>query len=376
MKENMKILELCEYSAGICGTFARVKQEAELLSKNGHEVRIFSSNLTKGTDEIAKSEDKIGKVLIRRFPSTKLGGESFIYWNFEKEALELKPDVIIAHVYRHIHTSKALRVAEKLGKQGRKCKVFLVSHASFTQETRSILGRMAVGYYDKFIGPGKLKKFDKIIHISNWEVTYLLALGVEKGKLEYVPNGILPEYFGAIGKKEDNKILFLGRVSPIKDIETLIKSLKFVKTYVEVDIVGPAEEKYLIKLKDMLANEKIYGKVNFLPPIYDINEKIKKIDSCKVFVLPSKREGMSVALIEALARKRIVIASDNPAAKDLIQDGKNGFLFGIGNEKALAEKIDLALSGKNDKIRVEARKSVLQFSWDKVIKKLEKILAG
>src|SRR3989339_817852 len=315
MKENMKILELCEYSAGICGTFARVKQEAELLSKNGHEVRIFSSNLTKGTDEIAKSEDKIGKVLIRRFPSTKLGGESFIYWNFEKEALELKPDVIIAHVYKNIH-------------------------------------------------------------ISNWEVPYLLALGVEKGKLEYVPNGILPEYFGAIGKKEDNKILFLGRVSPIKDIETLIKSLKFVKTYVEVDIVGPAEEKYLIKLKDMLANEKIYGKVNFLPPIYDINEKIKKIDSCKVFVLPSKREGMSVALIEALARKRIVIASDNPAAKDLIQDGKNGFLFGIGNEKALAEKIDLALSGKNDKIRVEARKSVLQFSWDKVIKNLEKILAG
>src|SRR3989339_162283 len=107
-----------------------------------------------------------------------------------------------------------------------------------------------------------------------------------------------------------------------------------------------------------------------------VNKKIKKIDSCKVFVLPSKREGMSVALIEALARKRIVIASDNPAAKDLIQDGKNGFLFGIGNEKALAEKIDLALSGKNDKIRVEARKSVLQFSWDKVIKKLEKILAG
>ena len=73
---------------------------------------------------------------------------------------EYKPDVIIAHVYRHIHTSKALKIAKKL-----KCKVFLVTHAPFVpgDTTRSFLSKIAVRFYDKFIGPGKLKRFDKVI---------------------------------------------------------------------------------------------------------------------------------------------------------------------------------------------------------------------
>ncbi len=78
----MKILELTNYSAGICGVWNRVKEEAARLSKKNHEVVVFSSNFTKGSDEIAKSKDKIGGVLIRRFPARKLGGESFMKWDF------------------------------------------------------------------------------------------------------------------------------------------------------------------------------------------------------------------------------------------------------------------------------------------------------
>ncbi|MEK6848555.1 MAG: hypothetical protein AABX65_02900 [Nanoarchaeota archaeon] len=63
----MKILELTNYSAGICGVFQRVKQEAELLSKK-HEVMIFSSNATKGSKEIAKPEDLLNGIKIKRFP--------------------------------------------------------------------------------------------------------------------------------------------------------------------------------------------------------------------------------------------------------------------------------------------------------------------
>ena len=91
----MKILELCNYSAGICGVWNRVKEESERLSKLGHEVKIFSSNLEKGTNKIVSEDDIIGDVLIRRFSARRLGGESFMLWNFEEEALKFKPDVII-----------------------------------------------------------------------------------------------------------------------------------------------------------------------------------------------------------------------------------------------------------------------------------------
>ena len=97
---------------------------------------------------------------------------------------------------------------------------------------------------------------------------------------------------------------------------------------------------------------------------------------------------MPQSLIEAMAREKIVVASDILASRDLItaktgnfsnnsssgksqiKDKENGFLFKNGNAKNLAEKINFALSEKNnEKKKKQARKSVENFSWNKVIKK-------
>jgi len=82
---------------------------------------------------------------------------------------------------------------------------------------------------------------------------------------------------------------------------------------------------------------------------------------------------MPQSLIEALSRGKIVVASANLGNRDLITDGKNGFLFQIGNERDLANKIQLALNPGN-KMKIEAKKSVEQFRWDKIIKKIEKVV--
>lgn len=111
----MKVLILCNYTKGICGVFQRAKQEAIELEKLGHEVKIFSSNAIKGSNELASQFDKIGKnILIIRFPYKKIGGESFMKWEFENEALQYKPDIIICHSYRHLHTTKALKLKKLL----------------------------------------------------------------------------------------------------------------------------------------------------------------------------------------------------------------------------------------------------------------------
>jgi hypothetical protein len=64
----MKILELTNYSAGICGVWQRVRQESLGFSKLVHEVRVFSSNATKGSEEISSQSDSIGSISIQRFP--------------------------------------------------------------------------------------------------------------------------------------------------------------------------------------------------------------------------------------------------------------------------------------------------------------------
>ncbi|MEK6823646.1 MAG: glycosyltransferase family 4 protein [Nanoarchaeota archaeon] len=391
----MKILEVCPYSAGICGVFTRVLEESKRLSKLDFEVKIFSSNAVKGSNKIAPSCEKIGKVEVFRFPFKKLGGESFMSWDFEKEALEFEPEIIIAHSYRHLHTIRALKVAEILRRKGKKCKVFLVTHAPFERKlTRTFLQNLIVKFYDFFIGKKTINKFDKIFAITKWEIPYLIKLGVKKEKIEYIPNGISEIFFKQKKSKEENKILFLGRISSIKNLEILISAMPLIKDKnIILEIVGPAEENYLKKLKLLIKSLKLESRIIFFKPIYNLKEKIKKIDSCKIFVLPSKSEGMPQSLIEAMAREKIVVASDILASRDLItaktgnfsnnsssgksqiKDKENGFLFKNGNAKNLAEKINFALSEKNnEKIKKQARKSVENFSWNKVIKKIEKLI--
>jgi glycosyltransferase involved in cell wall biosynthesis len=364
----MKILELTNYSAGSCGVFARVKKEAVWLSERKHEVRIFSSNLEKGTNEIMPKEDKIGKVRITRFPSIRLGGESFMRWNFVNEALKFKPDVIIAHSYRHYHTYLALKVAKLVG-----AKCFLVTHAPFTMNTRTSISRLAVSLYDSLIGPKIINNFDKIITITSWEKIFLDKIGCKKDKIICIPNGIQEEFYSS-KKSEGQGLFFFGRVSPIKNLELLISAMK--DQPFSLDIVGPAEKKYKNKLLSQI-NENQINNVHFLPEIKDLKSKIRLFDHYEILVLSSKFESFGQVLIEAMARGKLVISSNAPGAKEIISNNKNGFLFEMGDIaqlRSLIKKVSNLSPSEKKKIRAAAVKRAEEFKLENLMPKLEKIL--
>lgn len=373
----MKILELTNFSEGACGVWVRAREESIRLAEKGHEVLVLSSNAIKGKDEIANKEEKINKVRIKRFPFTKLGGESFMFWNFEDKALKFSPDVIVAHNYRQLLTTTALKVARKLRKKGKKCKVFLVTHAPFVEGniTRSFIATLVVKLYDIFLGPLTINKFDKVLTISKWETRYLKNIGAKKNKIVYIPNGIPEQFFRQKKNKEEHKILFLGRISVKKKLETLVKALPLIKDKkIKIEIVGPKEKGYSDHILSLVKELNLSNRIKFLDPIYDIKEKIKKIDSAKLYILPSRVEGMPQALIEAMARGKIVIGSDSIAIRDLIKNKENGYLFEFDNPKDLASVIDMVLSENLKTIKKNAKKSVQEFNWSKVIEKIEGVI--
>jgi len=373
----MKILELTNFSEGACGVWVRAREEAIRLADKGHEVLVLSSNAVKGKDELANKEENINKVRIKRLPFTKLGGESFMFWNFEDEALKFSPDVIIAHNYRQLLTTTALKVARKLRKRGKECKVFLVTHAPFVEGniTRSFIATLVVKLYDMFIGPLTINKFDKVLTISKWETRYLRNIGLKKNKIAYIPNGIPEQFFKQKKKKEEHKILFLGRISIKKNLQTLIEAIPLIKDKkIKVEIVGPKEKGYSDNMASLVKELNLSDRIKFLDPIYDIKEKIKKIDSSKLYILPSRVEGMPQALIEAMAREKIVIGSDSIAIRDLIKNKENGYLFEFDKPKSLAHTIDMVLSENSKTIKKNAKKSVQEFNWSKVIGKIEGVI--
>lgn len=371
---KLNILEVCPFSKGLCGVWQRTKQEAEELSKRGHQVTVFSSNIIKGTNKIAVINDRFGKVNIKRFPARKLGGESFMAWNFKKDAIELNPDVIIVHNYRHLHTTQALKIAKKL-----KCKIYLVTHAPFIEKgtTRTKIEEIIVYLYDKLIGRFTINKFDKILTISNWEVPYLLDVGARKNKIVKIPNSV-PDLFYKqkvkMNKSKKFNVLFLGRIHPVKCIETLFKAVDGLD--VNCEIVGDGDKEYQEKLYTMTLINDI-NNVEYKSGIYNLNEKINKYDMCDVFVLPSKREALGQVIIEAMARGKIIISSNTQGGKEIIKDNKNGFLFNIGDHKSLKKliiKVKNFSNKERDKISKEAIKTSEKFKLSKITNKLEGII--
>lgn len=378
-KTKLKILEVSPFSSGICGVWTRVKAESELLAEK-YDVSVFSSNILRGTGEkdIACKEETLNNITIKRFPTFFSFGQNTFFWKYRKQALILKPDIIITHAYRQYYSTIALKIAQEL-----KIPCILVTHAPFLdKKLRNWKLNLAVSFYDNLIGKKILNQYNKIFTITQWEIPYLLQLKVKKEKLVYSPNGIPKEFFKISVKKPRNKIkkiLFLGRIAPIKDLEILIRAVSLLKNKnFIVNLVGPAEENYKKELENEITKLNLEKIIKFHPAIFDLRKKINLIDNHDIFILPSKREGMPQALIEAMARKKLVISSTTDGGKEIIQNGKNGFLFDIAHEKQLAELLSFSLDKKNkkiiEKIEQNAYNSVKQFSWNKLIKKTETII--
>ena len=367
--KKLKIAFLCIYShPSICGVWSRVYNISKLLIEKGHEVGIFSTNSIKGTNQLSCDFEEYEKINIYRFKPSFSFGENVKFWDPSKQIEKFNPDVIIAEVYRHPHTHLALKIAKKLG-----VPCVLVTHAPFVEpELRSRLDNLIANFYDKHIGSKALRKFDKIISITRWEEAYLEELGIAKNKLVYIPNGIAKEFF-SIPIKKGKDILFLGRISPVKNLEVLIKALAIVKienSNVKLRIIGPAELEYKQKLMGLIKSLDLCKNVIFLPAVFDIKKKIEEIDKARIFILPSKREAMPISLIEAMARARIVISSNNKGSAEVIQNKKTGFLYPKEDPAKLAKIIEYCLDLRNkknlDKIGKNARECSKKFKWESI----------
>jgi glycosyltransferase involved in cell wall biosynthesis len=369
-----KIAFVCIYSRGICGVWTSIYQLSLELIKKGYEIHVFSTNKTKGSDEIAESSEIQDGLHIHRFSPKLSIGRNINFWNFSEKLKEVNPDIIIAEVYRHPHTISALKLARNLEKP-----IFLVTHAPFVdKKNRSPFERAIEFFYDRFLGKKHINSFNEVINIAKWELPFLKKIGLEKSPA-YIPNGIPKEFFKSkINFSTPKKILYFGRISPIKNLEILIRAMSLLKNkLIRLDIVGPAEPEYQEYLNALIKSLDLKN-INFYPAVVELNKKIKIMDRYDIFILPSKREAMPQTLIEFMALGKIVIASGTKGAEEIVVDNENGFLFEIDNYSQLAEKINYCLDKKNynklKKIQLNARESVEKFNLENLADKLEALI--
>ena len=126
----------------------------------------------------------------------------------------------------------------------------------------------------------------------------------------------------------------VGELNKNKNHEVVIKALKNIadKNNIHYIIAGQGPlYQYLLDLADDYG---LKDKVHLLGFRTDVIELLKSSDC---FVFPSRREGLPVALVEAMACGLSVIASNIRGSADLIQDGINGFLFDLKDEESIRQ---------------------------------------
>ena len=95
----------------------------------------------------------------------------------------------------------------------------------------------------------------------------------------------------------------------------------------------------------------------------------KAYHSADIFVLPSYNEGMSNALLEAMACGLPVVVTDVGGTSELLEEGGNGYIFPTGNVENLSLILEKIAQAPNQlkKLGKKSRKKAEDLSWNNIV---------
>jgi D-inositol-3-phosphate glycosyltransferase len=238
-----------------------------------------------------------------------------------------------------------------------------------------------------------LRRADRIVVATIAELTQLRFLyKANQSKLVIIPPGVDVSHFYPIPsdeakvyvglKPEDRMVLFVGRIEPLKGVDTLIEAMSCVQLKeerpVHLAIIGgdpaaspqemSAEMARLQKLCDDLA---VGQTVVFLGK-RDQDKLPYYYSAAQLLVMPSHYESFGMVALEAMACGTPVIASEVGGLAYLVRDGETGFTIPDQEPEALCEKISWLLRDHNlhETMSQRAVEYAQDYAWEKIAKQI------
>jgi len=323
---------------------------AQEISEMGHNVTIYTTDLdfSNGSNKFNKKLpriEKFEKFLINRTQvwfSLKL---FFVNTSMSKEIENDKPDIIHTIGLRSFQSIIAWRVSKKLNiplvvsdQGGLTTHPFLAESGIFLKTLYKI--------QDLFIR--KIINDASVISVANEYEQKIFSSLNKKSRIKIIRNGVnLKKLVSKHNFKEkyqinSNYILFVGRFSKSKGIETLINAFSIVKNELKdsdirlvimgVDFGYQAEMEKLIKKLNLSEEIKVIKN----PPRDDV---ISAYGESEFLVLPSQWELSPLVLLESFAFKKPVISTNSHGIPYTVQNNKNGILVEPENSLELSNAI-------------------------------------
>jgi len=182
-----------------------------------------------------------------------------------------------------------------------------------------------------------LKRFDIITVTGTYTKNYLISKGIDESKLYILPH-VVDERFRPLDIEKDYDVVFIGRLVPVKHVETLIRATAQIKRSlpsIRVAVVGDGKEKS--KLVELSHSLGLTGQIDFVG--YQTNTW-GWYNRAKISVLTSEREGFPYTVIESLKCGVPTIVSDCGDVNDIVKDSFNGKVISdYNNYDAYADAI-------------------------------------
>jgi len=321
---NQNIIFQFSFGDGFAGSAKMALLSSEVLLQKGYNVKLFASQ-----NSLTSSRAKQ-----RNIPLVELDSKQKFNLLI-KQIIEIvgkeKPGIVIS--YHSLDRKVGIALKRKYGKN-----IINISYRQNMSESAPVIGAIIYNLYN-----------DYVLACSNGVAKSLIKSGISKKKVKVIHNCIeVPENLDSIsGEMIRKKYPSEGKIvlglstwfhKERKGFDILFKAFSTLDEKFVLLIVG-IPESMQEEVKQYVESFGIDRNRIFMPGYVDnIWEYYKAMD---IFLLPSRSEGFSLALLEAAVAKLPLIASNIPGNDEFIEDGKNGLLFDIDKPNQLTEKIKM-----------------------------------
>lgn len=281
----------------------------------------------------------------------------------------------------HAHGTRAFSNTFKVAKKLTIPAIYTVHGWSFHADQNTFVKNIRL-ISENFL----VKQADKTICVSDSN----LADGkkhFDMSRSVVIKNGINQQKFNPAGEFKNIReelgighhtllVGFIARMTIQKDPFTFIKAVAKIPATENIKFLivgdGDLKERTVTLSKELGVNERII----FLPFRQDIPDLLNAID---VYCLPSLWEGLSIALLEAMAMKKTIIATAVDGTKEVVQNEYNGLFIEPRNPDDLANAILKVAANKTmrEALAVNAFNTITEdFNIKQMVVKIENIYSG
>lgn len=310
-----------------------------LAGREDLEVHVISS--VSGLDSNQERESQCGAKVHLLPLSERLGCVTAFAADvsrIRKALRRVQPDLV------HVHTQTMYPFAAL----ERGYPSVLTPHGVFFREAELIKGR--VNRFQGRLGCmyecNALRRARHIIVLNRYFADAFGGL-LDSSRLHFIDNAVDDRFFEIPDDTEPGDILFIGVLMERKGLLHLAEAASILRASgarFKIRVVGPVgEPDYLARVKGYVSEHKLDDCFDFLGLVSE-DEVMKRYGRCSMLVLPSFEETAPMAISQAQAAAKPVVATAVGGVPEMVEDDVTGYTVAFGDAEALADRIGRLLA--------------------------------